>query len=64
MRKKVNVLSQGNVQDLAEKAIALVASDEGRDALKKAVQQADETTAKLSEARFVDPQSLRIPLNI
>ena len=64
MKRGNNVLSQGNVQNLAKKANDLVLSAKGRNALEKAIQNAEETTTKLSKDRYVDPQSLRIPLII
>ncbi len=64
MRKKIGTLSQSDVHKLAKKADSWVASAKGRKVLEKALQNSEKTVEKLSEDRFVDPQSLRTPLNI
>lgn len=63
MRIKKGNLTPRELRKLGEDAKKW-ASKDGRSALKKALSRAHATTSLLSEERTVEPQSLRMPLNL
>ncbi len=53
-----------NIEDIIKEANEYVASCEGKEAIKIALQRADETISRLNEARRMDPKSLQEPITL
>jgi hypothetical protein len=52
------------IEDIIKEANEYVASHEGKEAIKIALQRADKIISQLNEARQLDPKSLQEPITL
>ncbi len=64
MRKQKNMNTNINIDEIISKAKNYVTSEEGKNAIKNALRDAQETTSRLDKARRVDPKSLHDPITL
>jgi len=62
--KNTNQNTGQKAEELARKALDLLLSEPGRQALSRAIQQVVKETDRLKEARQVDPKTLHEPVTL